>query len=152
VEPGEKDVMRRRPYPPNESVFSRGVGRDILVIGSLIGVALLALGYFTHAANWQHWQTMVFAALAFTRIFLALSMRSERDSIVSKGVLTNLPMLGAILLTFVLQMAVIYTPWIQPIFQTQPLTLTELLICLDVGTLGFWIVEAQKWIRRRRKR
>jgi Ca2+-transporting ATPase len=152
VEPGEKNVMRRRPYPPNESVFSRGVGRDILVIGSLIGVALLALGYFTHAANWQHWQTMVFAALAFTRIFLALSMRSERDSIVSKGVLTNKPMLGAILLTFMLQMAVIYTPWLQPIFQTQSLTLTELLICLDVGTLGFWIVEGQKWIKRRRKR
>lgn len=152
VEPGEKNVMQRRPYPPNESVFSRGVGRDIIVIGSLIGLALLALAYFTYTANWQHWQTMVFAALAFTRIFLALAMRSERESIVSKGVLTNKPMLGAILLTFVLQLAVIYTPWIQPIFQTQPLTLTELLICLDVGTLGFWIVELQKLIRRRRKK
>ncbi|MBF2075042.1 MAG: cation-translocating P-type ATPase [Synechococcales cyanobacterium C42_A2020_086] len=148
VEPGEKDVMQRPPYPPNESVFSRGVGRDIVMIGSFIGLALLALTYFTHRANWAAWQTMVFASLAFTRIFLALAMRSERESIVSKGVLTNLPMLGAILATFVLQLTVIYTPWMQPIFQTQPLTLIELLICLNVGTLGFWIVEAQKLLRR----
>lgn len=151
VEPGEKDVMQRPPYPPNESVFSRGVGRDILVIGALIGLALLGLAYFTHSAGWQNWQTMVFASLAFSRMFLAISMRSERESIVYKGVLTNKPMLGAILLTFVLQLAVIYTSWLQPIFQTQPLTLIELLICLDVGTLGFWLVEGQKLLLRRRK-
>jgi Ca2+-transporting ATPase len=59
-------------------------------------------------------------------------------------------MLGAILLTFLLQLAVIYSSWLQPIFQTQPLTLTELLICLDVGTLGFWLVEGQKLLLRRR--
>jgi P-type Ca2+ transporter type 2C len=150
VEPGEKDVMQRPPYPPNESVFSRGVGRDILVIGGLIGLALLGVAYFSWAAGWQRWQTMVFATLAFSRIFLALSMRSERDLIVRKGILTNKPMLGAVLLTFALQLAVIYTSWLQPFFQTQPLTLTELLICLDVGTLGFWLVEAQKLLFRRR--
>lgn len=152
VEPGEKDVMQRPPYPPNENVFSRGVGRDIGVIGGLIGLALLVLAYFSWAAGWQHWQTMTFASLAFSRMFLAISMRSERDLIVYKGVLTNKPMLGAILATFVLQLLVIYTPWLQPIFQTQSLTLTELLICLDVGTLGFWLVEGQKLLRRYSRR
>jgi Ca2+-transporting ATPase len=150
VEPGEKDVMRRPPYPPNESIFSRGVGRDIILIGTLIGLALLGVAYFSESAGLQNWQTMTFASLAFTRMFLAISMRSERESIVSKGVLTNKPMLGAILLTFLLQLAVIYSSWLQPIFQTQPLTLTELLICLDVGTLGFWLVEGQKLLLRRR--
>lgn len=152
VEPGEKDVMRRPPYPPNESVFSRGVGRDILLIGCLIGLALLGLAYYSWSQGWQHWQTMVFATLAFSRIFLALAMRSERDSIVRKGVLTNKPMLASVLLTFGLQIAVIYTSWLQPIFQTQPLTQTELLICLDVGTIGFWLVEAQKLLFRKRRR
>lgn len=151
VEPGETDVMERPPYPPNESVFSRGVGRDIIIIGSLIGLALLGQTYFTYSAGWQSWQTMTFASLAFTRMFLAISMRSERESIVQKGILTNKPMLGAILLTFILQLAVIYTSWLQPIFQTRPLTWTELLICLDVGTLGFWLVEGQKLLFRRRK-
>ncbi len=151
VEPGEKNVMQRPPYPPSESVFSRGVGRDIVTFGILIGLAILGMAYFTEAAGW-HWQTMTFATLAFSRIFLALAMRSERESIITKGILTNRAMLGAVLLTFILQLVVIYSPWLQPIFQTQALLPAELLLSLNIATLGFWIVEAQKLLLRRTAR
>ena len=151
VEPGEKNVMQRPPYPPSESVFSRGVGRDIIVFGVLIGLAILGMAYFTEAAGWQ-WQTMTFATLAFSRIFLALAMRSERESIITKGVLTNRTMLAAVLLTFVLQLAVIYIPWLQTFLQTQSLSAAELLLSLNIATLGFWIVEGQKLLLRRTRR
>jgi P-type Ca2+ transporter type 2C len=149
VEPGEKTVMQRPPYPPNESVFSRGVGRDIFTVGILLGLALLGMAAFSQSIGWQNWQTMTFAALAFSRIFLALAMRSEHESIVSKGLLTNPTMLGAVLLTFLLQMAVIYVPWLQSFLQTRSLTAAELLFSLDIATVGFWIVEIQKFWRRR---
>lgn len=149
VEPGEKDVMQRPPYPPNESVFSRGVGRDIIIIGVLLGLVLLGLGYYGWTNEWPHWQTTVFAALAFSRIFLALAMRSERDLLFQKGLFGNKPMLGAVLLTFALQLAVIFTPWLQPIFESAPLTGQELGVCLAVSTVGFWLVEIQKLLRRK---
>jgi P-type Ca2+ transporter type 2C len=152
VEPGEKNVMQRPPYPPNESVFSRGVGRDIILFGVLVGLVLLGLGYYGWTNDWQNWQTTVFAALAFSRIFLALAMRSERDLLIQKGLFSNKPMLGAVLLTFALQLAVIFTPWLQPIFESAPLTQRELLICLAVSTVGFWLVEAQKLFFRRKPR
>jgi P-type Ca2+ transporter type 2C len=114
----------------------------------LMGLAILGLAYFTNAAGWR-WQTMTFATLAFSRIFLALAMRSERESIITKGVLTNRAMLGAVLLTFVLQLAVIYIPWLQTFLQTQSLSAAELLLSLNIATLGFWIVEAQKLLLRR---
>ncbi|NJO80466.1 MAG: cation-translocating P-type ATPase, partial [Cyanobacteria bacterium RM1_2_2] len=152
VEPGEKDVMQRPPYPPNESVFSRGVGRDIILFGVLVGLVLLGLGYYGWTNEWQNWQTTVFAALAFSRIFLALAMRSERDLLIQKGLFSNKPMLGAVLLTFTLQLAVIFTPWLQSIFESAPLTQRELLICLAVSTVGFWLVEAQKLFFRRKPR
>jgi P-type Ca2+ transporter type 2C len=149
VEPGENNVMQRPPYPTNESVFSRGVGKDILGIGILLGLALLGMADFSSAIlGWQNWQTMTFAALAFSRIFMALAMRSERDSIATKGLLTNKAMLGAVLLTFLLQLAVIYTPWLQPIFQTQSLNAAEMLLSLNIATVGFWLVEGKKWLRR----
>ncbi|NJO39169.1 MAG: cation-translocating P-type ATPase [Cyanobacteria bacterium CRU_2_1] len=144
VEPAEESVMQRPPYPPNESVFSRGVGRDIIWVGLLMGLALLAMGYSVWSIGWQNWQTMIFAALAFSRIFLALAMRSERDLLIRKGLFSNKPMLGAVLLTFALQMAVIFIPWLQTWFKTTALTTQELLICLAVGTIGFWAVEIQK--------
>jgi Ca2+-transporting ATPase len=152
VEPGEKNVMQRPPYPPNESVFSRGVGRDIILFGLLVGLVLVGLGYYGWTNDWQNWQTNVFAALAFSRIFLALAMRSERDLLIQKGLFSNKPMLGAVLLTFALQLAVIFTPWLQSIFESAPLTRQELLICLAVSTVGFWLVEAQKLFFRRKPR
>ena len=151
VEPAEDNVMRRPPYPPNESVFSRGVGRDIIWVGLLMGITFLGLGYWVWMLGWENWQTMVFATLAFSRISLALTMRSERDSLFKYGILSNRPMLAAVLLTFALQLAVIYIPWIEPIFRTNALSGQELLICLATSTIGFWAVEVEKWVLRKRR-
>lgn len=144
VEPAESNVMRRPPYPPNESVFSRGVGRDIMWVGSLMGLIFLFAGDYFFGAEWAHWQVMVFSTLAFSRISLALAMRSEHDFVFSEGFFANKPMLGAVVLTFALQMLVIYVPWLQGMFSTQGLSAQELLICLALSTVGFWAVEAQK--------
>ncbi|UZQ55582.1 cation-translocating P-type ATPase [Trichothermofontia sichuanensis B231] len=146
VEPAESNVMRRPPYPPNESVFSRGVGRDIIWVGSLMGLIFLFAGdyFFGTGAEWVHWQVMVFSTLAFSRISLALAMRSEHDFVFSQGFFANKPMLAAVVLTFALQMLVIYVPWLQGMFSTQGLSAQELLICLALSTVGFWAVEAQK--------
>jgi Ca2+-transporting ATPase len=152
VEPAESDVMRRPPYPPNESVFSRGVGRDIVWVGLLMGIVFLLVGDYFLEARWENWQTMVFSTLAFSRMSLALAMRSERDSLFRQGLLSNQPMLVAVLVTFSLQMAVIYTPWLQGLFETQALTRQELWISLAISTVGFWVVEVQKqFLRWRRK-
>ncbi|RMF62555.1 MAG: cation-translocating P-type ATPase, partial [Cyanobacteria bacterium J069] len=148
VEPAEKNVMQRPPYPPGESVFSRGVGRDIVWIGTLMGVIFLGFGYWAWSTGRPDWQTMVFATLAFSRIWLALAMRSENRLLAQIGLLTNKAMLAAVLLTFALQMAVMTLPFFQRWFETQPLTGFELWSCVGVSTVGFWAVEIQKLVRR----
>ena len=60
-------------------------------------------------------------------------------------------MLGAVLLTFVLQMAVIYVPFLNLAFSTTPLNLRDLLISLGFSLIVFSAVELVKWIRRQRK-
>ncbi len=150
VEPAESHVMRRPPYPPNESVFSRGVGSDIIWVGTLMGTIFLLAGDYFWGAQWANWQVMVFSTLAFSRISLALAMRSEHDFVFGKGFGANKPMLGAVVLTLGLQMLVIYVPWLQVMFSTQGLSVQELLICLVMSTVGFWAVEVQKLAFRRR--
>jgi Ca2+-transporting ATPase len=78
-----------------------------------------------------------------------LAIRSERDSLFRQGLFSNKPLLGATLLTFALQMAVLYTPALQPIFKTETLSLNELLFCLALSTVVFLVVEIEKWMRRR---
>jgi P-type Ca2+ transporter type 2C len=149
VEPAEDDVMQRPPYPPSESVFSRGIGRNIIWVGTLMGTAFLGLGYHGFTSGWQNWQTLVFATLAFSRMSLAFAMRSDRELLMRRGFLTNKPMLIAVLTTFILQIIVIYIPSMQKIFHTQTLPIADLAICLSLSTIGFWAVEFQKFFLRR---
>jgi Ca2+-transporting ATPase len=142
--------MQRRPHHPNESIFSRGVGRDIAWVGILLGMILLAVAYGYWSHEQASWQTMVFTTLALSRMGLAETIRSERDSLFRIGLLSNKPLLGAVALTFGLQMAVIYVPFLQTVFKTTPLSAIELAICLALSTVVFWAMELNKWLIRRR--
>jgi Ca2+-transporting ATPase len=56
--------------------------------------------------------------------------------------------LGAVLLTFALQMATIYVPFLNPIFKTEPLSLGELALCLAAASVVWVVVELEKAWRR----
>lgn len=77
-----------------------------------------------------------------------LAVRSQRDSFFKQGVLSNKPLLGAVLLTFVLQMATIYVPVLNPVFKTVPLTAGELSITFLLSTVVFLAVEIDKAVKR----
>ena len=96
------------------------------------------------------WQTMIFTTLTMAQMGNALALRSSKDSLFTIGFLSNKPMVGAVLLTFVLQLAVIYIPFLQEIFNTQSLSPAELAMSLIASTVVFWSAELEKWIIRRR--
>jgi Ca2+-transporting ATPase len=149
VEPAEHNIMRRPPYPPNANIFARRLGWHILWVGALMGVLVLGTGYWYWRAGRDEWQTMVFTTLTLAQMANVLAVRSERDSLLCLGLLSNKSLFGAVVLTFVLQMAVVYTPYLQAFFSTQALALTDLLIALFISSLVFWAVEVEKWFVRR---
>ncbi|MGZ5190621.1 MAG: cation transporting ATPase C-terminal domain-containing protein, partial [Flavisolibacter sp.] len=65
-----------------------------------------------------------------------------------KGFFSNLPLLGAVVFTFVLQLSIIYLPFANEIFKTQPLTLMELMICIGLSAVLFHAVEAEKLVKK----
>jgi P-type Ca2+ transporter type 2C len=152
VEPAEFNTMNRPPYNPSDNIFSKGVGRDIIWIGCLLGFAILLLGYHYWSTGQENWQTMIFVTLAFSRMSLALGMRSQQDSVFKIGLFTNPFMLGAVITTFILQLAVIYIPELRQFFNTTTLSFQELGISLAISTIGFWGVEIEKWSDRLRIR
>ena len=152
VEPPEREIMHRPPRRPTESIFSRGVGRGIIWVGMLLGIVLLVVAYHYWSTEQANWQTMVFTTLALSRLGLAETMRSERDSLFRIGLLSNKPLLGAVVLTFTLQMIVIYSPILQPIFQTTALSIKDLAISMGLATIVFWAVEIEKWIIRQKSK
>jgi Ca2+-transporting ATPase len=93
---------------------------------------------------------MVFTVLCLTQLGHVLAIRSEKQSLFTIGLFSNRYLLGAVALTFLLQMATIYVPLLNPIFKTVPLTLGELLFCIAWSALVFVAVEIEKAIKRRR--
>jgi Ca2+-transporting ATPase len=151
VEPAEQDTMRRPPHHPQENIFGRGLGWHVVWVGLLMGLVSLGMGYWTWQAGWDSWQTMVFTTLTLSQMGHALAVRSS-ESLFKVGLLSNPALLGAVLLTFVLQLAVIYVPFLQELFKTSALALDELLLSLALSTVVFWAVEGEKWLMRRKKR
>ncbi|MBK9712459.1 MAG: cation-translocating P-type ATPase [Kouleothrix sp.] len=150
LEPAERNTMRRAPYPPNEHIFARGMGRHILWVGLLMGGVVLGVGYGYWRAGLAQWQTMVFLTVTLAQMAHILAIRSERDSLFRIGLWSNTPLLGAVALTFVLQLALVYIPFLQGFFTTVALSAADLAIGLAASSLIFWAVEIEKWLLRRR--
>jgi Ca2+-transporting ATPase len=150
IEPMEKDTMERPPYAPNESVFARGMTRHILFIGLLMGAVSLGVGLWAWNQGIETWQTMVFTTLTLAQMGHALAIRSERSSVFQIGFFSNPALLGSVLLTLLLQLAVVYVPFFQGIFSTISLSAGELALCLGLSVVVFASVEIEKWWLRRK--
>ncbi len=87
--------------------------------------------------------------IVFSQMGHALVSRSETEYIFRLGVFSNRNLIGAIALTFILQIAIIYQPALNKIFNTAPLTITETGLCLLISTITFHAVELEKFIKRR---
>ncbi|VTU30845.1 Calcium-transporting ATPase [Variovorax sp. PBL-H6] len=147
AEPAERGVMQRPPRPPGESLFAGGLWQHALWVGLLIGALCLGVQAWALATG-MHWQTMVFTVLTLSQMTYVLAIRSESDSIFTQGLGSNWPLAGAVLSTFLLQLAVVYLPPLQKVFRTEALAIGELAICLACAALVFATVEIEKWWRR----
>jgi P-type Ca2+ transporter type 2C len=149
AEPAEENILQQPPRKTDESVFSKGLGLHILWVGLLMGaICLVTQVWATHLEN-DKWQTMVFTVLCISQMGHAMAIRSDLKSLFQLGVFGNKQLVRAVLLTFALQMAVIYVPFLQDIFRTKSLTIIELLICIGLSSIVFWAVEIEKWVKRR---
>jgi len=149
AEPEEKGIMRRAPRPPQESIFAHGMWQHMVWVGLLMGGVSLVTQAWSYHTGSGHWQTMVFTVLCLSQMGHVMAIRSEKESLFKIGVFSNPLLLGAVALTFALQMATIYVPFLQPIFKTEALDADELILCIALSTVVFFAVELEKWLVRR---
>ncbi|HYO88594.1 MAG TPA: cation-transporting P-type ATPase, partial [Candidatus Limnocylindrales bacterium] len=155
VERSEKGVMKRPPYDPNESLFGRGLGRHIVIIGTLMGGTGIALGYWAWSSGLQAangapaWNTMVFMFLTIAQMGHAYSLRSHIEPAFKLRFFDNPLLLVAMGITIVVQLAAAYLPFFNEVFGTNPLTLEQLVLCLVLSTIPFIGAETEKLLMRR---
>jgi Ca2+-transporting ATPase len=147
IEKAERNTMARPPSKPGESIFAGGAGIQILWVGLLMAIVPLCTGFFYWNQGQGQWQTMLFTILTFSQLGNALAVRSNTESIFTIGFLSNKAMSGALVITFFLQIVVLFTP-VREIFDLQQLSVVDFLIAIGLSSIVFWAVEIEKLIKR----
>ena len=155
VDPTDKKIMKRPPRLKHESVLTMTMGRLIFLQGAFIAFcSLLAfyLVYFVEDEGVERARTASFIVLACSQLFHSFNCRSSHESIFSLGFLSNPKLIYAILISFILQMAVVYVPFLQSIFKTQSLGWFDWIMVLTISSFPLWAMELVKLINRIRSR
>jgi Ca2+-transporting ATPase len=151
VDPTDKKIMNRPPRAKDETVLTRKMGGVIFIQGVFIAFcSLLAfcLVYFVEDEGIERARTASFIVLACSQLFHSFNCRSTHESIFSLGFLTNTKLVYATLISFLLQMAVVYVPFLQTVFKTQPLNLFDWAMVVIISSFPLLAMELVKLINR----
>lgn len=148
-EQAKNDIMKQPPRNSTESLFAGGIAYHILWVGLLMAGVTLGVQAWAIQQQNTHWQTMVFTVLSLSQLGHVLAIKSEKTFLYQQGIFSNRPLIMAVIFTAALQVAIIYIPFANDIFKTQPLDFQELMICIGLSAVVFHAVELEKWIKKR---
>ncbi len=154
TEKAERDVMNMPPRKSGGSLFKGAMGRDIIIQGIFqTGLVMTAfcIGNYVLADGISHHDvpmTMAFVSLCFIQLFHSFNLRSQKRSIINRGIFSNIYLDLSALAGIGLTLLVVLVPWFNTIFHTAPLDWTEWLISAGVALAIIPLVEAQKLITR----
>jgi Ca2+-transporting ATPase len=156
VDPLDHKVMNQPPRRRGEGAITRRMWVGILFVGAIMAAGTLLVldwslpgGLIEGAGNMRYAQTMAFTTLLFFSLFTVFNARSDEQS-AFVGMFSNIWLWGAIVLSLVLQVAVIYVPFLQKAFSTVSLSAGDWLRCAAVGSSVLWLSELGKVVARAR--
>ena len=154
VDPVDPGLMSLPPRPRGERVITRRMWAGIVFVGSITACGTLLVldaslpgGWIEGTRNLRYAQTMAFTTLVFFSLFTIFIARSETRSAFA-GLFGNRWLWGAILLSLSLQVAVVYTPFLQQAFSTVALEARDWLPCVVTGSSVLWLSELGKALLR----
>ncbi len=153
MEKGDPDNMRRPPRRPDEPVINRqmvwGIAiQTVAITAATLSAFIIGLRWFPD--NLKAAQTMAFATLSISELFRAYTSRSDRHSLWTIGLFSNKWMQWAVLVSLIIVLAIIYVPFLDPVFSTTFLGLREWLVIVPLVLVPATAAEANKLLLRRR--
>lgn len=154
VDPGDPDLMERKPRDPNESIFTREVKVYLSALPILMS-ALLLFGYFFYRP-WEggyhltEARTQLLTAMILMELANAVAARSLKYSIFRVGVFKNKFLWYAIASSLGLQLLVLYTPGLQGLFDVSSPELLDWAFAILFTAIVFVSLEIGKYVTSRK--
>ena len=154
MEPPEGDEMKLRPISPKEPLLTRTLLSRMAIMTPAIAAS--TLGWFIYRSSvglpFAQAQTETFTVLAVCMWFNVLNCRSEHRSALNWSILKNPWLIGGLITSNLLQVAVVFYRPLGEMFHTVPISLEEVVAIGAVASLVLWVEEARKFLVRRRDR
>jgi Ca2+-transporting ATPase len=153
MDPTEADAMTRPPRPPTEPILGRPEWSAVAVTGVLLTAVTVAVyvqalggGDLTRA------RSLAFAVLVFGQLFRSFASRSTTQVFWQVGALGNLKLVGVVVISVLVQLAIHHVPWTQALFQINELSAQDCVLGLALGLVPVTVLEVVKlawaWLRR----
>lgn len=165
VDPGDKNVMLKKPRDPKESFFAEGAAFRAILGGILIGaltilafrIGLMEYGYTLSSKDIPQYpltyaRTMAFVVLAASQLFYSLTMRNSTQSVFQIGLFSNKFLIGSIIVGIFLQLIVISVPFLADAFKLHNLSARDWIIVIALALIPFAVNEIIKIFLRMAKR
>ena len=155
VDPGDPDLMQRKPRKPNESMFSKDV-KIYLTVMPIFMTAILLLAFFSNMP-WEssfklaEARTQLFTAMVMMELAVAISARSLKYPVFKVGPFKNKFLWLAVLSSFALQLFVLYTPGVQALFDLHTPELIDWAIAALFAFVVFSVLEIGKYVASRQR-
>lgn len=153
LDPGDSDIMRRQPRPTDERILTRQRWTAILYSSLIMATGTLAVliwapGPEAEAGIATVAGTMAFNTFVLFQFFNILNVRSDRNTIFRRLTLTNNKLWIALTAVLVLQVMVTHVGFMQRLFDTMSISLSQWLICIAVASSVLWLEEIRKFVTR----
>ena len=157
LDKGDSDIMRRAPRPVSEKILTPKrwgaiVYSSVIMALGTLGVLIWAPGPEAEAGVATVAGTMAFNTFVLFQFFNILNARSDRNSVFRRHTLTNPQLWIALVAVIVLQVGVTHVGFMQRLFDTTSISITQWLVSIAVASSVLWFEELRKAFVRRTSR
>ena len=148
MEPYEKGLLDKEMITSRRHIVDGAILKKTLFMALPMAIGSLALFMHYYQDNVAYARTMALMTMAMFQWFNAWNCRSERQSIFSLGLFSNLWLIAGTLFVLLLQLMIVYLPWMQAIFKTVSLSVSDWLIICSVASSILVVEELRKFCVR----
>ena len=156
-DPANSDIMERKPVKPGKGIFTKGMTWRVFYQGAMIGLLTLVAfmiglattktpinGLTLDESKIEVGQTMAFVTLAFSELVHVFNVRNNKKSVFKTGILNNMKLIGAVVISALLMLVIILIPGLREIFSVPVLPTENIIELVLIALAPLVIVEMFK--------
>jgi Ca2+-transporting ATPase len=153
MDPATEDALHRPPRKPDEEILGRPEWTSIAWTGALQAAVTLSV-FFWALKNRDilEARNLAFSVLVFGEVLRSFASRSRTKLFWEVGAFSNMRLVGVVIVSVAVQLAIHHMPFTRSLFEIGPLSLGDCLLSLAIGFIPVSVLEIGKLLRRLRPR